>query len=67
MGKRNLDVEIITFCSCKLNECILIFSDSSKDPIARKLRLRRGRRDQEEADSDQAKILKVNVFRICSL
>ncbi|XP_075220548.1 FLII actin remodeling protein isoform X2 [Lycorma delicatula] len=31
---------------------------SSKDPIARKLRLRRGRRDHEEADSDQAKILK---------
>lgn len=30
----------------------------SKDPIARKLRLRRGRRDQEEADQDQAKILK---------
>lgn len=32
--------------------------DTSKDPIARKLRLRRGRRDQEEADQDQAKILK---------
>ncbi|KAK3911726.1 Protein flightless-1 [Frankliniella fusca] len=31
---------------------------TSKDPIARKLRLRRGRRDQEEADQDQAKILK---------
>lgn len=31
---------------------------SSKDPIARKLRLRRGKRDHEEADSDQAKILK---------
>ncbi|XP_054268551.1 protein flightless-1 [Macrosteles quadrilineatus] len=31
---------------------------ASKDPIARKLRLRRGRRDHEEADSDQAKILK---------
>lgn len=30
----------------------------SKDPIARKMRLRR-RRDQEEADQDQAKILKV--------
>lgn len=30
----------------------------SKDPIARKMRLRRGRRDQEEADQDQAKILK---------
>ncbi|CAH2013640.1 unnamed protein product [Acanthoscelides obtectus] len=30
----------------------------SKDPIARKLRLRRGRRDHEEADQDQAKILK---------
>ncbi|XP_065347156.1 protein flightless-1 [Cloeon dipterum] len=30
-----------------------------KDPIARKMRLRRGRRDQqEEADQDQAKILK---------
>ncbi|RZF40467.1 hypothetical protein LSTR_LSTR000346 [Laodelphax striatellus] len=33
-------------------------TNSSKDPIARKLRLRRGRRDHEEADSDQAKILK---------
>nr|CAD7425695.1 unnamed protein product [Timema monikensis] len=33
-------------------------SSASKDPIARKLRLRRGRRDQEEADQDQAKILK---------
>ncbi|XP_033231107.1 protein flightless-1 isoform X1 [Belonocnema kinseyi] len=32
-------------------------ANSSKDPIARKLRLRR-RRDQEEADQDQAKILK---------
>ncbi|KAF7288043.1 hypothetical protein GWI33_000097 [Rhynchophorus ferrugineus] len=32
--------------------------NSSKDPIARKMRLRRGRRDQEEADQDQAKILK---------
>lgn len=31
---------------------------ASKDPIARKMRLRRGRRDQEEADQDQAKILK---------
>ncbi|XP_046688250.1 LOW QUALITY PROTEIN: protein flightless-1-like [Homalodisca vitripennis] len=31
---------------------------ASKDPIARKLRLRRGKRDHEEADSDQAKILK---------
>jgi len=31
----------------------------SKDPIARKMRLRR-RRDQEEADQDQAKILKVH-------
>ncbi|KAJ8955152.1 hypothetical protein NQ318_009045 [Aromia moschata] len=30
----------------------------SKDPIARKLRLRRGKRDHEEADQDQAKILK---------
>lgn len=30
----------------------------NKDPIARKMRLRRGRRDQEEADQDQAKILK---------
>lgn len=30
---------------------------NSKDPIARKMRLRR-RRDQEEADQDQAKILK---------
>ncbi|KAJ9590157.1 hypothetical protein L9F63_016713, partial [Diploptera punctata] len=33
-------------------------SNRCKDPIARKLRLRRGRRDQEEADQDQAKILK---------
>lgn len=32
--------------------------DPSKDSIARKLRLRRGKRDQEEADQDQAKILK---------
>ncbi|XP_014203802.1 protein flightless-1 isoform X1 [Copidosoma floridanum] len=32
-------------------------ANSSKDPIARKMRLRR-RRDQEEADQDQAKILK---------
>ncbi|CAG9864201.1 unnamed protein product [Phyllotreta striolata] len=30
----------------------------SKDPVARKLRLRKGRRDHEEADQDQAKILK---------
>lgn len=37
----------------------IIVVDASKDPIARKLRLRRGRRDQEEADQDQAKILKV--------
>lgn len=36
----------------------LASSNASKDPIARKLRLRRLRRDQEEADSDQAKILK---------
>lgn len=35
-------------------DCLL----GSKDPIARKMRLRR-RRDQEEADQDQAKILKV--------
>ncbi|CAA9999620.1 unnamed protein product [Nesidiocoris tenuis] len=33
-------------------------NSASKDPIARKLRLRRGRKEQEEADSDQAKILK---------
>ncbi|XP_063216475.1 protein flightless-1 [Bacillus rossius redtenbacheri] len=33
-------------------------NNASKDPIARKMRLRRGRRDQEEADQDQAKILK---------
>lgn len=33
-------------------------ANAAKDPIARKLRLRRGRRDQEEADQDQAKILK---------
>lgn len=39
-----------------------IFVDASKDPIARKLRLRRGRRDHEEADQDQAKILKVFSF-----
>lgn len=34
--------------------------DTSRDPIARKLRLRRGRRADEstEADQDQAKILK---------
>lgn len=38
------------------------FSDASKDPIARKLRLRRGRRDTENsADQDQAKILKVVI------
>lgn len=35
----------------------------SKDPIARKMRLRR-RRDQEEADQDQAKILKVHYCLI---
>lgn len=35
----------------------------SKDPIARKMRLRR-RRDQEEADQDQAKILKVYHYFI---
>ncbi|XP_016913236.2 protein flightless-1 isoform X1 [Apis cerana] len=34
-----------------------IQTSGSKDPIARKMRLRR-RRDQEEADQDQAKILK---------
>uniref|UniRef100_A0A146KS58 Protein flightless-1 n=3 Tax=Lygus hesperus TaxID=30085 RepID=A0A146KS58_LYGHE len=33
-------------------------NNASKDPIARKLRLRRGKKEQEEADSDQAKILK---------
>lgn len=38
-----------------------LFLDPSKDPIARKMRLRRGRRDQEEADQDQAKILKVYI------
>lgn len=32
--------------------------DPTKDSIARKLRLRRGKRDQDEADQDQAKILK---------
>lgn len=32
--------------------------DPTKDSIARKMRLRRGKRDQEEADQDQAKILK---------
>lgn len=38
---------------------IHIFAAPVKDPIARKMRLRRGRRDQqEEADQDQAKILK---------
>ncbi|CAH0380666.1 unnamed protein product [Bemisia tabaci] len=31
---------------------------ANRDPIARKLRLRRGKRDMEEADQDQAKILK---------
>lgn len=41
-----------------LNATRRIVSDPSKDPIARKLRLRRGRRDLEEADQDQAKILK---------
>lgn len=39
-----------------IKTCFLIVD--SKDPIARKMRLRR-RRDQEEADQDQAKILKV--------
>lgn len=38
----------------------IVFPDLSRDPIARKMRLRRGRRDQEEADQDQAKILKVS-------
>lgn len=37
------------------------FSILDKDPIARKMRLRR-RRDQEEADQDQAKILKVYSY-----
>lgn len=37
-------------------------ASGSKDPIARKMRLRR-RRDQEEADQDQAKILKVRCER----
>lgn len=41
---------------------ISISLDPSKDPIARKMRLRRGRRDHEEADQDQAKILKVCFF-----
>lgn len=40
-------------------EIFFFFVIDSKDPIARKMRLRR-RRDQEEADQDQAKILKVN-------
>ena len=38
----------------------IILIDASKDSIARKLSLfRRYKRDAEEADSDQAKILKV--------
>lgn len=45
-----------------LRFCIFLILDS-KDPIARKMRLRR-RRDQEEADQDQAKILKVYHFFI---
>lgn len=46
-------------CPILRNIKVLFFLDASKDPIARKLRLRRGRRDHEEADQDQAKILKV--------
>lgn len=42
----------------------LNFTDPSKDPIARKMRLRRGKRDHEEADQDQAKILKVICFKL---
>jgi len=45
-----------------LRFCMFLILDS-KDPIARKMRLRR-RRDQEEADQDQAKILKVYHFFI---
>lgn len=43
--------------------CVNVFCSivDSKDPIARKMRLRR-RRDQEEADQDQAKILKVYYY-----
>lgn len=53
------------FCVLFLFFIIEYFILGSKDPIARKMRLRR-RRDQEEADQDQAKILKVfcyfNIF-----
>lgn len=42
-----------------MNEKNVFLIDTNKDPIARKMRLRRGRRDHEEADQDQAKILKV--------
>lgn len=42
----------------RANVACRFVADQSKDPIARKMRLRRGRRDQEEADQDQAKILK---------
>lgn len=47
----------ITHKSCKE---IFINLGTNRDPIARKLRLRRGKRTDEstEADQDQAKILK---------
>jgi hypothetical protein len=59
------DTVRIIFSSNLLYWNFIVFSDLSKDPIARKMRLRRGRRDQEEADQDQAKILKVSSSTFC--
>lgn len=53
---------VIHFLDSLITLKLLYISDLSKDPIARKMRLRRGRRDQEEADQDQAKILKVSLY-----
>ncbi|KAJ8986052.1 hypothetical protein NQ317_013938 [Molorchus minor] len=47
-----------SFSVMKIKNAMSVNNDPSKDPIARKLRLRRGKRDHEEADQDQAKILK---------
>ena len=38
-------------------------SNKDKDPIARKMRLRRCKKEQEEADQDQAKILRVILLK----
>lgn len=56
----------ISYYLIRSSNYFYIHLDTSKDPIARKMRLRRGRRDHEEADQDQAKILKVNDLMIIS-